>query len=162
MEQIGEILIYSLEFAREGRRLAGNFPIPSLGRLTDLLADDNGSVSWVVSGECDVDHKDFLVIEVVGELRLKCQRCLGALQYRLKIRSRLQLVPQGASWPDEGLEDDRVDPIEALDKQSVLALVEDEVLLSLPVAPRHESCVMPRYDDGSGVVSPFATLANLK
>lgn len=162
MGQIGDILIDSLEFARENRRLAGDFPVASLPRLTDLLADDGGSLSWLVRGECDADHKPFLDIEIVGELQLKCQRCLGALAHGLKIQSRLQLVPQGVAWPDEDLEDDRVDQIEASDNQSLLALIEDEVLLALPIAPRHQSCVLPRYDDGSTVASPFATLAKLK
>ncbi|MCX7172778.1 MAG: YceD family protein [Proteobacteria bacterium] len=162
MAQIGDILINSLEFAREMRRLTGSFPVLSLRRLADVLANDNGSLSWVALGECDADHKLFLVIEAVGELQLKCQRCLGALTFGLKIRSRLQLVPEGAAWPDEDLEDDRVDPIEALDNQSLLTLIEDEVLLALPIAPRHPSCQLPGYDDGSSAVSPFATLAKLK
>jgi len=162
MGQKGEILIDSIEFARERRRLAGELPVSSMSRLADMLADDGGSLSWSVSGECDTDHKPFLVIEVAGELHLKCQRCLGALGHSLKIRSRLQLVPRGAVWPDEDLEDDRVDPIEASDDQPVLALVEDEVLLALPIAPRHRSCAMPGYDDGSAVASPFAALATLK
>ena len=162
MQQIGEILIDSLEFAHERRRLSGILPVGSLSRLADMLADDADSLSWVVSGEHDADHKPFLVIEVAGELQLKCQRCLGALQHGLRIRSRLQLVPKGAAWPDENLEDDRVDPIEALANQSVLDLLEDEVLLALPIAPRHGTCLTPGYDDGSAVVSPFATLAKLK
>jgi len=162
MGQIGEILIDSLEFARERRRLAGESPVSSMSRLADMLADDGGTLSWVVSGECAADHKLFLVVEVAGELQLKCQRCLGALTHGLEIRSVLQLVPRGAVWPDEDLEDDRVDPIEASDDQPVLTLVEDEVLLALPLAPRHPSCMLPRYDDGSAVASPFATLAKLK
>jgi uncharacterized protein len=162
MGQIGEILIDSLEFAREGRRLTGKWPVNSMSRLADILADDGGSLSWVVWGECDPDHKPFLIIEVAGELHLKCQRCLGALTHELKIRSRLQLVPRGAVWPDEDLEDDRVDPIEAAADQPVRTLVEDEVLLALPIAPRHQSCMLPGYDDGSEVASPFAVLAKLK
>ena len=162
MRQLGDILIDSLEFAREGRRLAGDVPVHSLRRLTDLLVGDDGSLAWVVRGECDADHQAFLEIEVVGELQLTCQRCLAALAYRLKIRSLLQLVPQGAPWPDDALEDDRVDPIEALENQSLHSLVEDEVLLSLPIAPRHQFCALPDYDDGSAAASPFAALANLK
>jgi len=162
MGQIGEILIDSIEFARERRRMAGKLAVSSMSRLADMLADGGGSVSWVVSGDCDAEHKPFLIIEVAGELQLKCQRCLGALTHGLKIRSHLQLVPRGAAWPDEDLEDDRVDPIEASDSQPVLALVEDEILLALPIAPRHQSCMMPRYDDGSAAASPFATLAILK
>ena len=162
MAQIGDTFINSLEFAREKRRLAGSFPVFLLSRLADMLAEDGGSLSWLVLGECDADRKSFLLIEVAGELQLKCQRCLGAFAYGLKINSRLQLVPEGAAWPDEDLEDDRVDPIGASDSQSLLALVEDEVLLALPIAPRHESCKLPGYEGGNTLASPFATLAKLK
>lgn len=162
MTQIGDTFINSLEFAREKRRLAGSFPLFSLTRLAEMLTENSGSLSWQVAGECDADYKRYLMIEVAGELRLKCQRCLKALAYRLNINSRLQLVPEGAAWPDEGLEDDRVDPIAASENQSVLALVEDEVLLALPIAPRHQSCELPEYDDGSTLASPFANLAKLK
>lgn len=162
MGQIGESFIDSLQFAREKRRMAGELPVSSMSRLSDILAEDCGTLSWVVSGDCGDDHKPFLVLEVAGELQLKCQRCLGALQHGLKIKSRLQLVPRGAPWPDEDLEDDRSDPIEAMEDQSVLQLVEDEVLLALPIAPRHQSCMMPGIDDESVVASPFAALRTLK
>ncbi|MFA6313697.1 MAG: YceD family protein [Sterolibacterium sp.] len=162
MAQISDTFINSLEFAREKRRSAGSFPVFSLSRLADMLVEDGSSLSWQVTGECDADLKPYLLIEVAGELQLKCQRCLQALAYRLKINSCLQLVPEGAAWPDEDLEDDRIDPIAASDNQSVLALVEDEVLLALPIAPRHQSCELPAYDDGSTLASPFAKLAKLK
>lgn len=162
MKQLGDIFIDSLEFAREGRRLDGDVPVHSLRRLIDVLADDDGTLAWVVRGECDAARKPFLVIEVSGELHLECQRCLAALPFSLKIVSNLQLVPQGAAWPDEALEDDRADPIEALGEQPLLPLIEDEVLLALPIAPRHESCLLPGYDDGRAAVSPFAPLTQLK
>lgn len=162
MKQLGDICIDSLVFAREGRRLAGDVPVHALQRLADVLADNGGTLVWAVHGECDASRKPFLVIEVTGELHLACQRCLAVLPYRLNIRSFLQLVPPGAAWPDEALEDDRADPIEALEEQPLLPLVEDEVLLALPLAPRHESCMLPVHGDDSVALSPFAALAQLK
>lgn len=162
MAQIGDISIDSLEFARERRRLAGDFAISCLPRVVDLLAGDQGSLSWMARGECDSEGKAFLFLEIVGDLQLKCQRCLGALSHALTIKSRLRLVPEGSSWPDEELEDDQVDPIEACEDQSLLSLIEDEILLALPIAPRHQDCAIPGYDDGSAAVSPFAALATLK
>jgi len=162
MKQLGDILIDSLEFAREGRRLAGEVPVHALRRVTDVLADSGGTLDWVVRGECDAGQKPFLVVEVSGELQLECQRCLTALPFSLRIESHLQLVPQGVAWPDEALEDDSADPIEALTEQPLLPLIEDEVLLALPIAPCHAACDPPAYEDGSAAVSPFATLARLK
>lgn len=162
MKQLGDILINSLEFAREGRHLAGQVPVHALRRLGGALANTEGTLTWTVHGKVDMGRKPFLVIDVAGELQLECQRCLAALPFSLKIASNLQLVPQGAAWPDEALEDDSADPIEALEEQPLLPLVEDEVLLALPIAPRHASCPQPLYDDGRAAVSPFAMLAQLK
>jgi uncharacterized metal-binding protein YceD (DUF177 family) len=58
------------------------------------------------------------------------------LRHVLRIKSRLQLVGPGEEWPDEDLADDSADAIEAEKELAVLSLVEDEVLLALPIAPR--------------------------
>lgn len=142
--------------------MQGVVPVCELQRLVDVLADEEGSLAWSVRGECDANHKPFLVIDVTGELHLKCQRCLDVLPFSLKIESHLLLVPHGRPWPDEALEDDSADPIGALVEQPLLPLIEDELLLALPIAPRHESCSVPGHDDGSAAASPFASLAQLK
>lgn len=167
--QLSDVYIDSLEFARGGRRMAGVVAVDTLRRLADVLADDRGDLNWSVRGEVATDNvgqrQAYLVIEVSGEISLACQRCLTALPFRLSIDSRLLLVPPGKPWPEEDLEDatdESPDPIEALVEQPLLDLVEDEVLLALPIAPRHESCSVPAHDDGKAAASPFAKLAQLK
>jgi uncharacterized protein len=165
MKQIAGIVIDSLAFAREGRHLIGQLAVKELPRLTggDTLADDSGVLSCQLSGGRNEEGKLFLLIEVVGELHLKCQRCLDPLALPLDIKSRVLLVPSGAPWPDESLEDDAADAIEALAEQPVASLIEEEVLLALPVVPRHESCVLPGGSDHDNcAASPFAALAQLK
>ena len=159
MKQIVGIVIDSLAFAREERHLVGELAVSDLPRLADVLADDAGILNCRLSGGRNEEGKLFLLLEVAGELRLKCQRCLDPLALPLAIRSRILLVPPGAPWPDEGLEDDTADAIEALAEQSVVSLIEEEVLLALPVAPHHESCDLPGGTDPDIIAtSPFATL----
>lgn len=167
--QLSDIFIDSLEFARGGREMSGSVPLTSLERLADMLADRNGELAWSVRGGMVDDptggQQAFLLIEVGGEVRLVCQRCLKALPFRLAIDNRLLLVPPGKPWPEddlEGMAHDSLDPIEALVEQPLLDLVEDEVLLALPIAPRHASCEVPAHDDGRAAASPFAKLAQLK
>lgn len=159
MKQIVGFVIDSLAFAREGRHLVGELAVSELPRLVDVLADAAGVLRCHLSGGRSEEGKLFLLLEVDGELRLKCQRCLEPLAFPLAIKSRMLLVPPGAPWPDEELEDDSADAIEALAEQSVASLIEEEVLLALPVAPRHESCLLPAGSDpGILAASPFATL----
>jgi hypothetical protein len=44
----------------------------------------------------------------------------------------------------------------------VAELVEDEILLALPVAPRHEKCGLPGAADAGERINPFAALSGLK
>ena len=163
MKQIVGIVIDSLAFAREGRHLVGQLAVNEMPRLADELADDSGVLSCRLSGGRNDEGKLFLLVEASGELRLKCQRCLEQLVLPLDIKSQVMLVPPGAPWPDESLEDDSADAVEALAEQSVAALIEEEVLLALPVVPRHETCALPDGGDHDGrAVSPFSALARLK
>jgi uncharacterized protein len=68
----------------------------------------------------------------------------------------------GEEWPDDDLADDSADSMDADQELSVLSLIEDEVLLALPIAPMHEICDSPLADAGRNRASPFAALAALK
>jgi uncharacterized protein len=87
---------------------------------------------------------------------------LGGVKFPLAITSRLQLMAPGEDWPDDDLDDDSIDAIAAETALSVLELVEDEVLLALPIAPRHEECESPSASASEHGSSPFSALAALK
>lgn len=161
-----QVVVNSLEFAREGGRRAGEVPVAALDRLADALVDTTGTLAWDLLGLRDADGESWLVLRVAGVLNLRCQRCLGSLPFPVAIERRLLLVPPGAPWPEDELEDPSVDDgsdaIEADRELAVLALVEEEVLLALPIAPRHESCEPPRAVVKEQEPSPFAVLAKLK
>ena len=151
-----------LEFARHGRRLAGVLPLALLPRLADVLADDEGELVCEVVGECDEEGKPGLVLRVDGAVRLRCQRCLATVVEPLHIVSRLLLVPPGQAWPDDELADDAYDAVEAGREMALLSMIEEEVLLALPIAPRHVVCEPPASASGEQATSPFAALAKLK
>lgn len=157
-----QVVVDSLAFAREGGRLAGEVPVAALERLADALAETGGALNWELSGECDGDGRSWLTLRVEGSLGLRCQRCLGTVVFPVSVESRLQLVAPGEAWPDEDLEDDESDAIEAARELAVVPLVEEEVLLALPIAPRHDRCEPPKAVAEEQEPSPFAVLANLK
>jgi uncharacterized protein len=155
-------IIDSVEFARRHRRLAGVLELAALTRLADVLLDTGGHVRFELWGEWAPEEEAFLCLEIDAVLHLRCQRCLRALEHPLRTRSRLMLVLPGQDWPDEALEDDSFDPIEADRQLDVASLVEDEILLGLPQAPRHERCEMAKAAGNGETVTPFAVLASLK
>ena len=62
----------------------------------------------------------------------------------------------------EEIEDDSKDFLPAEKALDVVALIEDEIILNLPTAPRHEACVLPEAGVQAEKVSPFAVLQSLK
>ncbi len=142
--------------------MAGSVPIASLLGLVDVLADSCGELEWEVCGERDQEGKFFLVLQLTGRLGLRCQRCLEVVMEPLNIASRLLLVAPGQPWPDDELVEDGFDAIEAGKEMALLPMIEEEVLLALPVAPMHEICELPVARHEKNEPSPFAVLAKLK
>lgn len=150
------------KFAAEQRSLSNDTPVARFSRLADLLADDGGTVSWRVSGSAGPQGEPMLEIAISGELHLCCQRCLGALPWQVDIASKLKLVRPGTEIPDDELEIEEYDTIEAAADMDALALIEDELLLAVPVAPRHEVCDAPHPSGGVEKESPFNALSQLQ
>lgn len=164
MSQRG-MVIDSLEFARRHEELSGRLQLSTLPRLAEVLFDASDSLDFVVSGET-AGGDAFLAVKLEGALPLICQRCLGALVFELSVNSRMMLVEPGSPWPDDGqaggLEDEVCDAIEASGNLDIAPLLEEEILLALPIAPRHEHCEPPASTTASKEASPFAKLARIK
>ncbi len=153
-------LIDALEFARDGKQIRGEVPMSALSRLGDVLTDSHGILSYVVRGY-RMGEVDMLGIEISGECHLRCQRCLGELAYPLNLNVNLRLV--NSAEMDEVEAEDEVEYIVASSQLDVLALIEDELLLSLPFSPRHPAGVCDRAPESlQHSANPFSVLAALK
>lgn len=161
-QQTDEALVLDvLEFARRNEVLERRFALSSLSRLADVLVRHEGDLTLHMQGGRDREG-NWLKLEITGDLVLRCQRCLGELPWHLAVFANLRLIPPGAQWPDEDLAEDEWDPIEASEDFNVTELVEEEVLLALPLAARHEKCEAPAGADDKSAASPFAALAAIK
>jgi uncharacterized protein len=155
-------VIDGLAFVRAASRLAGTIQVAELPRLAECLADDRGQLAWQVAGDQDKDGKFWLSLAVSGTLVVVCQRCLDKFALPVEIRTRLLLVPPGQPWPDDELMEDAFDAIAAEKEMVLSSLIEDEVLLALPMAPMHEVCATPTSPVEEHDPSPFAALVKLK
>lgn len=161
-DSIAGTVLDCVEFARNGSVLDRSVGLVELPRLADHLASRAGILSVRLEGSRDGEGHLWLQVDIAGEPLLCCQRCLGGVKFPLVISSRLQLIAPGEEWPDDDLADDSSDAIEAEEALAVLSLIEDEVLLALPIAPRHEQCESPLATAGEHGSSPFAALIALK
>ena len=132
-----QTVIDSLEFARTGQTLRGSLPLPGLTRLKDSLVDAPGAVEFEVKGGHDARRRPILMVAIHGMLHLQCQRCLGALDHPLQVLNTLLLVTAGEAAAGD-LDEEDAEWLEASGNLDVATLVEDEIILSLPYAPRHE------------------------
>ncbi len=156
------LVIDSSEFSRQGRVIEGTVPLAILQRLKHELLDAEGDLSVRLEGWQDNGGKCGLRLAVAGGVRLRCQRCLEGIDLPLDIGSRFQLIRPGEDWPDDDLENDEMDAIAAEKELDVLALIEDEVLLALPIVARHAQCQPPQTAGIDHGTSPFKALAVLK
>lgn len=155
--------IDSLDFARNGREVSGEVPVTELARLQDVLESPQGILSYTVRGGVDNQGSHFLDISVTGRCRLLCQRCLAGLDYPVQLDTRLMLRDQASL--DALDEDEEFDSILADAHLDVLNLLEEEIVLSLPIAPRHETGVCQAAGGENRQEEerhPFADLAKLK
>jgi uncharacterized protein len=122
------------------RSLTGKTDPATLPRLADQVADGTGEIVWRIVGTKDGQGRPAIAVELDGSVPLACQRCLGTVVVPVAQRTELLL----AASEDELARLDADSELEValanapLDAQT---LVEDELLLTLPYAPRHEgSC----------------------
>jgi uncharacterized protein len=129
--------IDALRLIRNKETASGKFAAHELPRVADYLRSLEGAVEYRIEGGQDARQRPFIRCIINGYLELVCQRCLGPIQFAVSTDQRLIVVGSETAMPAPEDEEDEVDFIVAAPKFDVLALVEDEIILSLPLAPRH-------------------------
>ncbi|MBQ0929655.1 DUF177 domain-containing protein [Ideonella sp. 4Y16] len=160
-------------FAGDHGELAGDWPLQTLPRLAESAmpeASADAVVHWQARGELrplpDGTAEVWLQLKADVRLALCCQRCLGPVEETVALDRALRFVADEhqAAALDAELEDDVLSLERALDLRE---LVEDELLLALPLVPRHADCPQPLPLAGDDEPeeerpNPFAVLAALK
>jgi len=150
--------IDGLAFARNAAVLKGRLGMESLPRLAQ--SGCSGSVlDFVLGGEINECGKPGLRLAVDGSARLQCQRCLGSMDFPLHLEAQLELA---SSEAEITAADDDIERVVAGREMSVAALVEDEVLLALPMVPKHEHCSAAARLEANAKPSAFRALAALR
>jgi len=154
-------VIDGLEFAKAGTSLQGSWPVAEFRRLRDALRSDDGTLRYELRGIPEERGRPTLRLKVDGTLQLACQRCLGALEFQLAIEVSLLLAATLAEMEAEPLAAEGPESIVAGKEMRVLDLVEDEVLLAIPIAPRHQACSAGASGNPGTRQTPFAGLRGL-
>jgi uncharacterized protein len=164
--EMSAFVIDAFDFCRSAGRREGTTPVTEMTRLAADCADSSGTVAWTIEGGTTRQGYPQLTLSVAGDVHLVCQRCLGPLAYHLDSSTVLVLGKDDAEADEieEVLDDDSIDVIVGSHACDIRDLLEDEALLALPQAPKHEVCPDTSLIEGvkSDKVSPFAGLKTLK
>ena len=150
--------IDGLAFARNATVLEGRLGVESLPRLAQSGCSDS-VLDFVLTGEINERGKPGLKLAVDGSVRLECQRCLGSLDIPVHLEVQLEFAPSEAEITAA---DDDIERVVAGREMSAAALVEDEVLLALPMVPKHEQCSAAAGAGANAKPSAFQALAALR
>ena len=154
-------VIDGFEFASAGAAQQGVLPLSGFPRLRDMLASDAGEVAYAVQGVRDGRGRPSLRVRVAGTLQLRCQRCLDALPFEVRSDELLVLAASQAEIEADPADAHAPDRLLAGKEMPVRELVEDELILTVPFAPRHENCGEHPATDAERRTLPFAGLRSL-
>lgn len=164
---------------RQGHVLSGQTPLAQFERLCTcrgVWPQQNATeVTWTLtpklrhaSGDAD---QLWISLDMQTDIFLECQRCLERTDATLTVNKQFRFVHTEADL-------DRVDALfEAADSDDeallldaggwpVMDWLEDELIMALPIAPRHDDCQMLNAIDDNPLIeerpNPFAVLKTLK
>ncbi|WP_087722588.1 YceD family protein [Pandoraea sp. PE-S2T-3] len=192
MSVMNEYIVDLFEFARTGRVAEGDVQLAALPRMVTEVppevseaARTKGVFHWRAEGsEKQVLRADgkptvaqFLTLSVEGPMWLECQRCLTPYQEPLDSETTFEVVRDDAAAEARPLDEDELEALVGSKHFDLRELVEEELLLALPIVPKHEVCpsvhdALATGSDGltepepepeeEDKPSPFAALAALK
>lgn len=125
-----------MRFARAGDEQSGEVRLSDLSRLADTVVSDEGTASYRIRGGMTAG-RPVLRLSIDTALMLRCHRCLLPYRQEMRIDRVFPIARDEAQLALWERDDPLLDALVADPELDVLTLVEDEILLSLPVAPRH-------------------------
>jgi uncharacterized protein len=142
----------------------GTADLHDLPGLEDLVADDRVTVHYKVTARLDPTRRKVVSCIIEGFVFLTCQTTLEVFRHAFSVNDALVLVDSESELPPIEEEREAEDYIVADGPIDVLDLVEEAVLLALPMVPRKPGleAAGPAEPVAAERQSPFAALDRLK
>ncbi|MEH6822581.1 MAG: YceD family protein [Motiliproteus sp.] len=134
------ITIDSRQAADQGRILGGDIMLLKLERLSGYLVDSDGAVNVSMTFGVDEERIRYVKGCASATVRMLCQRCLEPVTLELEAEINLGIVAD-----DEAAKQlpRYYDPyIVNEPRQDVYQLIEEELILTLPLIAQHQDCVV--------------------
>ena len=157
-------LINPLRLAKNKERIDGFLNHDILVRLNGILLDNSGQVKYSLCFDFDASGICRITTSIDTEILLNCQRCLEPVNTQIRKCSTLGLYRNLEEF--NKLEND-YEPLQLREELiSLELLVEEEILLAIPLAPTHgnKSCIKSKAAMKTNLnkENPFSALKKLK
>lgn len=139
-----------VQFGKSQGQMRGHTPLAQLSRLLQDLevvprdADEPYGIEWEASGwvvegtggQADQSWMRLVAKALVPQI---CQRCTGLVNFPIELDYQYRFVAteKEAMEQDEWAQEDVLVLSKAFD---LVQLIEDELLMAMPIIPRHERC----------------------
>lgn len=167
------IFIDNVAFAKKNERLAGSLTLAECPRLFELLTDttknvdskntNTGVISYTLQGTTDAVGQCYLHLSLLTDLITTCQRCLNDMPLKLTLNFSY-LIGEISDTDFEASDidsEDEVDLQQASPTMNIIALIEDEIIMAMPIAPIHEEDCGAIISESGEKPNPFAVLKGL-
>lgn len=163
-------------FAQDGVPLVDATLLQNMKRLVEETQglEPDSVIKWQARGElrprAGADDEVWLHLQAEAAVPLTCQRCMGVVVTPVQVDQWFRFVADEdiAMAEDDQSEEDLL----VMEPQfDLLAVLEDELLMALPLVPMHDECpVAPKLQAGEAEIgaeagqkpNPFAVLGQLK
>ena len=120
----------------QGEERSGQVPVARFRRLLPLLLDSGGEVTVRLAFSFDAEKRRMIEGHLNASLSVECQRCLEPMEVDLESNIRVGVVDSEAMA--EQLPAD-LEPVVASERDiDLMAVIEDELIMSLPAFPLHD------------------------
>jgi uncharacterized protein len=162
-------------FAQAEGELSGASPLTDWLRLSQeqMVGLEPGPVRWRLQGRTEPvsagPDEVWLDLDAEVDLPMQCQRCLQPVLTPVLAERSFRFVADEATAA--ALDDEAEEDLLVISRDfDALTLVEDELIMSLPLVPLHEVCpevlpvsaVDPEFEQAAEKPNPFGVLAGLK
>ena len=161
-------LVDHSKMATQQAVIEGSVPVSQIARFSAILADSEGEVRLRLEFTRNEHDRTRVTGETTVSVNLMCQNCLQSFSRELQTSLCVTIVPDSEKLQTlDELEDGFIsaDPMVRL-----VDLIEDELILSVPMVPRHDFGSCPNEDNSTEPASsedagelthrPFAGLSD--
>ncbi len=153
------LIINNLEFAKNQLKLSDDLLANQLPRLAEILSNkDKTRVQFELSGASKQFRQPSLQLTIKANLSVTCQRCLDEMSIHLNLHFDYLI---SSTEINESEDNDEIDWLEENHEMDVGALIEDELLMALPIAPTHDHDCSKQNMQSGDKPNPFAALKGL-